>query len=100
MTADEEKIIRNLQTQIRQLILRYQQVKKENEDLLAQFVRKDDELKEAQQNYRRLSAEYANLKMAKMLEVGDGDIALAKQRMAKLVRDVDKCIALLKGLNQ
>ena len=96
MTADEEKIIRNLQTQTRQLILRYQQVKKENEDLLAQFVRKDDELKEAQQNYRRLSAEYANLKMAKMLEVGDGDIALAKQRMAKLVRDVDKCIALRK----
>ncbi|MCR5821197.1 MAG: hypothetical protein K6F94_09700 [Bacteroidaceae bacterium] len=100
MNAEEEKILRNLQTQTRQLILRFQQLKQENDDLVAQFVKKDDELKEMQLNYRRLSAEYANLKMAKMLEIGEGDIASAKQRMAKLVRDVDKCIALLKGLNQ
>ena len=33
-----------------------------------------------------------------MLEIGDQDVAEAKQRIARLVRDVDKCIALLKGM--
>ena len=30
-----------------------------------------------------------------MIELNDSDLKDAKQRLAKLVRDVDKCIALL-----
>jgi len=35
------------------------------------------------------------LKLARMLQVSDEDKSAAKARLAKLVRDVDKCIALL-----
>ncbi|MBR3513871.1 MAG: hypothetical protein IKO12_05570 [Bacteroidaceae bacterium] len=97
MTAAEEKTIRDLQTRTRQLILKFQQLKEENEALLEELVSKDSELEAARKENKLLHEQYANLKMAKMLEIGDNDLAAAKQRVAKLVRDVDKCIALLKG---
>jgi hypothetical protein len=33
--------------------------------------------------------------MARMLEITDGDLEGAKKRIAKLIRDVNKCITLL-----
>ena len=97
MTPEEEKTIRLLETRTRQLILKFTQLKEDNEELLEELVRKDSELQEIKKQNKLLEANYANLKMAKMLEVGDKDIAAARQRITKLVRDVDKCIALLKG---
>lgn len=98
MTAEEEKTIRLLETRTRQLILKFQQQKEENEELLNELVTKDNELQALRQKHKDLEAEYKNLKMAKMLEVGDGDITMARQRINHLVRDVDKCIALLKNM--
>lgn len=98
MTAEEEKTVRLLETRTRQLILKFQQLKEENEELLNELVTKDYELQNIKKRNQTLEASYANLKMAKMLEVGDKDIAAARQRIAKLVRDVDKCIALLKAM--
>ena len=98
MTSEEEKTIRLLETRTRQLILKFMQLKEENEELLTELVKKDSELQEVKRQNKELQANYANLKMAKMLEVGDKDITEAKQRIARLVRDVDKCIALLKGM--
>ncbi|MBR6129802.1 MAG: hypothetical protein IKQ07_09245 [Bacteroidaceae bacterium] len=98
MTAEEEKTVRLLETRTRQLILKYQQLKEENEELLNDLVTKDNELRNIRQRNQQLEANYANLKMAKMLEVGDQDLLSAKQRMARLVREVDKCIALLKAM--
>lgn len=97
MTSEEEKTIRLLETRVRQLILKFTQLKEDNEELLEELVRKDSELQEVRQRNKLLEANYANLKMAKMLEIGDTDLAAAKQKVARLVRDVDKCIALLKG---
>ena len=39
--------------------------------------------------------DYQSLKMAKMIEITDGDLSGAKDRLAKLIRDVNKCIAIL-----
>ena len=98
MTAEEEKTIRLLETRTRQLILKFQQQKEENEQLLNDLVAKDNELQALKKNFNELEADYKNLKMTKMLELGDKDVALAKQRINHLVREVDKCIALLKNM--
>lgn len=98
MTAEEEKTIKTLETRTRQLILKFQQLKEDHEELLNELVAKDSELQTVKQRNKQLEANYATLKMAKMLEVGDTDLAAAKQRINHLVRDVDKCIALLKGM--
>ena len=43
----------------------------------------------------RLQTDYANLKTAKMLDISSGEMKNAKARVSRLVREVDKCIALL-----
>lgn len=98
MTAEEEKTIRLLETRTRQLILRFQQLKDENAELLEELVAKDTELEAARRRNQQLEADFANLKTARVLSLGDNDVNQTRQRVARLVRDVDKCIALLKGL--
>ncbi len=98
MTAEEEKTIRTLQSLVQQLIFRYQQLKDDNEELLEELVNKDSELQAAKQKRQQIEADYTHLKMARMLEVSDTDVAAAKQRINHLVRNVDKCIALLKAM--
>ncbi|MBQ1973160.1 MAG: hypothetical protein II222_02250 [Paraprevotella sp.] len=58
---------------------------------------RDTTIKELRSEIGTLNANYANLKLAKMIEIGDQEIKDAKSRFSKLVRDVDKCIALLKA---
>ena len=38
---------------------------------------------------------YQSLKMAKFMEISDGDIKSAKQRLTRLVREINRCIGLL-----
>lgn len=98
MTANEEKTLSVLETRTRQLLLQYKQLTEENAELLDDLVQKDNELREARKKIKQQEALIANIKMARMLEVSDTDLAAARQRVSHLVRDVDKCIALLKGL--
>ncbi len=98
MTAEEEKIVRLLETRTRQLIIKFQQVREENEELLADVIAKDEELKRLKQQLHDSEAAYNNLKTARLMEVGDKDLAAAKLRISRLVRDVDKCIAQLKAM--
>ena len=42
-----------------------------------------------------LEVRYTNLKMARTISIHDKDINDTKQRLSRLVREVDKCIALL-----
>jgi predicted nucleic acid-binding Zn-ribbon protein len=39
--------------------------------------------------------DYDSLKMARMIEITDGNLDGAKERLSKLIRDVNKCIAIL-----
>ena len=59
-------------------------------------------LEKSDEDNRRLSSELNDLKrqfdtykMARMIEVADGDIETTKARLQKLIRDVNKCITLL-----
>ena len=39
--------------------------------------------------------DFESLKMAKMMEISDGDIDAAKKRISGLIKEVNKCITLL-----
>jgi hypothetical protein len=41
--------------------------------------------------------EYETLKLAKMIEISDSELKSAKQRITRLVREVNKCIGLLES---
>ena len=90
-----EKTLTTFATRVRQMILQYEELKKENSDLYALVAQHEEEIKDLQSQLRQEQENYRTLKMAKMLEVTDGDMEVAKKRVTKLIRDVNKCITLL-----
>lgn len=90
-----EKTLNTFATRVRQMILQYEDLKKENSDLYALVAQHEEEIKDLQSQLRQEQENYRTLKMAKMLEVTDGDMEVAKKRVTKLIRDVNKCITLL-----
>lgn len=95
MTQEEEKALRVFETRVRQLILRCQELEKMNARLSEALDSSRQVQDSLQSENELLRRDYANLKLAKMLVISDDDKRDAKARLAKLVRDVDKCIALL-----
>lgn len=90
-----EKILNTFATRVRQMILQYETLKKENDELYTLVDQREQEIKQLQEELSQAQADYNSLKMAKMLEVTDGDMETAQKRVAKLIRDVNKCITLL-----
>ena len=56
---------------------------------------KDEEIKHLELSQKDLEARYTDLKMARTLSLYDKDIKDTKQRLTSLVREIDRCIALL-----
>lgn len=90
-----EKTLTAFTTRVRQMILQYSDLKKENSELYAMVDERDAQIKDLQKKLEQADREYQLLKMAKMLEVTDGDMESAQKRVAKLITDVNKCITLL-----
>ena len=99
MTANE-KALTAFETRIRQMILRFQELKKENKNLYDMVEKHEQDLKQLRQKLDQQQSDYNSLKMAKMIEITDGDLTGAKERLSKLIRDVNKCIAILSDENQ
>jgi len=94
MTA-KDTTLTTFTTRVRQMILKYQEVCKENSELYAMVDERDKKIAELKQSVSEWEKEYKALKMAKMIEVTDSDLEVAKSRISKLVRDVNQCITLL-----
>ena len=90
-----DKTIVEFQTKVHALILQFQNLKKENEELYAMLEKNESDVRELRQQLLVKQMEFDAFKVAKMLEVSDGDIQSARERLAKLIRDVNKCITVL-----
>ena len=99
MTANE-KTLANFETRLRQMILRFQELKKENVRLYASVENSKKEIASLSEKLEQQQNDYNSLKMAKMIEITDGNLTNAKDRLSKLIRDVNKCIAILSDENQ
>ena len=94
MNANEQNL--NLfTTRMRQMILRYKETISENKELYAMIEDQEKKIQQLEDQLTQTKQDYDNLMMAKMLEVTDGDLETAKKRVAKIIRDVNKCITLL-----
>lgn len=95
MTQEEETNLQRLQTRVRQLILAYQELEaqcsKLKDDLDAS--RASEQL--LHQEIETLRQSYDTLKTARLLSVSGTDAQEAKTRISRLIREVDKCLALL-----
>ena len=93
--TQNEKVLATFQTRIRQMILRFQELKKENSDLYAMMDESEKRIKQLEAKLEQQEHDYQSLKMARMMEITDGDLDGAKDRVAKLIREVNKCITVL-----
>ena len=94
MSANE-KTINTFATRVRQMILKFDEVKLENMELYAMVDERDAKIKELEDKLTQAQHDYDSLKMAKMMTISDADIETTQKRIAKLIRDVNKCITLL-----
>ncbi|ATV38262.1 hypothetical protein CTI16_02715 [Prevotella intermedia] len=90
-----EKTLNTFATRVRQMILQYEEVKKENNELYDLVDQREKEITKLEAQLKQAQSDYNSLKMAKMIEISDGDMEGAQKRISKLIRDVNKCITLI-----
>lgn len=91
----EDKTLNLFTTRMRQMILLYKEKTQENKELFTMLEEQKKKTIQLQSRLTQIQHDYENLKMAKMLEINTGDLEFAKNRVSKIIRDINKCITLL-----
>ena len=95
MTNEQEIALRNFEARVRQLMMAYQDERQKNADLQAKLEACQQQRAGAEQTIDGLKKDYDTLKTARMIEVSGDDVKESRAKIARLIREVDKCIALL-----
>lgn len=95
MTEEQLKSIAVFEARVRQLMFLCDNLKQKNADLSMQLRESEEAIQSLNEEIKKLNAKYDNLKMARIISVKQDDFKAAKKRLSRLVREVDKCIALL-----
>ena len=95
MTNEQVIALRNFDSRVRYLMMAYQDERQKNADLQAQLEACQQQLAGAEQTIDGLKKDYDTLKTARMIEVSGDDVKESRAKIARLIREVDKCIALL-----
>ena len=95
MTDEQLKIIRNFEIRVHQVLVLCDNLKKENAGLKLRLAEQKSINDSLNKENTQLNLKYDNLKTARMISVNPGDFKATKDRLSNLVREVDKCIALL-----
>lgn len=95
MTDSEKNLLVELRANIKKLIARHEELSQEKHQLTDKIGELESVVQQLRQENRELEQKYENLKLAKLLSASDDDQKDAKNRIQKLVREIDKCIALL-----
>ena len=97
MTEEEKNQLSVFEARLRQLMFLHDELKERNRFLVEALDKKDQTLQQLQHDYNELEATYTNLKQARIISIRDSDVVATRQRLSKLVREIDKCLALLNG---
>ena len=73
----------------------HEELRQENADLKHLLMQKDEEIRQLNLSLKESEARYTDLKTARTISLYDKDIKDTKQRLSSLVREIDRCIALL-----
>ena len=84
-----------LQLRIRKVLELYQRQKTENEQLKKKSIELEEKLKLDGNRLNDLEEKYNKLKISKALIASSNDVHDAKLKVNRMVREIDKCIALL-----
>lgn len=97
MTEAQEKLLVVLETRIHDLMALCDGQKQKITTLSSLLQEKEQELKRALEQVELLNAKYESLLTARIVSADSREVKDAKSNISRLVREVDKCIALLNG---
>ena len=83
------------EVRVRDLMALCDQQKRRIDELTAALSLKDEELRQAKDMIEGLNAKCDNMLTARIVSTNEEEMKNARMRLSKLVREVDKCIALL-----
>lgn len=96
MTGNDTTIINEFEGKLHLLIHEYKQKIKLNNELSRQIAEKENALEELRMRCTALESSYNNLKQARIISLSDNGIEGAKEKITRLVREIDRCIESLK----
>ena len=95
MTSEQAQLLEEFDEKIQRFVALYELEKAENQTLRENLERKQSELMLSHKNLVDLQNKFDHLRMARILTVTKEESQESKAKLLKLVREVDKCIALL-----
>lgn len=95
MTDEEKKQLNDFETSLRHLIYLHDKLRRDHAELQKLLLDKEEAFSKLRSEYDKLNQSYMDLKSAMTMSLDGGDVRQTKQRLSKIVREVDKCIAML-----
>ena len=96
MTENDKIAMDAFEERLHRLVYEYRQMEERNRELSQAVEEKENLLKELQQRCQSLEDGYNNLKQAKVISLTAEGIDETKERISRLVREIDRCIESLK----
>ena len=87
-------MLEDIKNSVERLISLYEKEKQRADALAGQLAQSEEAVRSYQAQITELNGQIDNLKLSFAFS-GAGDTVLAKERIDKLVREIDKCIKLL-----
>ena len=96
MTGKDRTLMTAFEEKLRRLVYEYKRMQETNRELSRVLEEKENTLKELQLRCSALESSYNNLKQAKVISLTAEGVDETKERISKLVREIDRCIESLK----
>ena len=95
MAEEHDKLLVDLEVRIKQVMFLCDSLKDENSRLKSDIRSRQKQVDAAVNDLQQLKTKYDGLKIARTITAASVDVEIAKAKLSKLVREVDKCINLL-----
>ena len=95
MTEEEKELLKTFEARLRHLIYLHDELRRENASLRQLLTDCQADCEKTKADLKTLEKRYTDLKTATTISLNGSDVRETKLRLSKLVREVDKCIALL-----
>lgn len=96
MANEKDKLLVDLEVRVKQIMVLCDSLKAENIRLKNLLEQNQSKLEQSIKEFSQLKTKYDSLKTARTITAASVDVEVAQDKLSKLVREVDKCINLLK----
>lgn len=96
ITGSDTTALDIFEEKFQRFVAAYDRLKAENSSLREAVEQGKSREEDLQRQYDALKADYENLKTTKVLSVSGRDLESTQKRVAGLVREIDRCIDMLK----